>query len=140
MKTIKRLSILGLFYVMLFALGFSLLENLESKKVYPFEHVQVGFYSSVKMGFIIFLIIYLPITIVTDLLSTDKKYKIFWGILKTPFFSILGVVIGQLIFYMTYPEWVELSGYILNKETALIIFGLVGFIYSLITIIYKKKF
>ncbi len=120
---------LGFLYILFFTIGFTILENVESKKVTPFEHVHIGFYYGVYIGLLIFLIIILPMTIVTDFLLKQ-------GIMiKIILFSSVGVVIGAFMFPFINPEWVEIDGFILNRETSLSIFGVVGFLYSLITII-----
>lgn len=133
MKKVKRYIILGLIYITLFTLGFYVLESLESKKVYPFEHVQVGMYSSIKIGFIFFLLVYLPMTIITDFLPKRRLDKVLLSVTKVLLFSVVGVIIGNFIFSIVYPEWVvlDLVGVVLNRETSLFIFGLIGFIYSL---------
>jgi hypothetical protein len=138
LKRLMRYSILGLLYITLFTVGFAILENVESKKIANYEDVLVGFHS-IYYGFFIFLIIYFPMTIITDFLSKKPLNMIFFWFAKTILFSLVGIIIGSFIFSITYPEWVEIDGNFLNRETSLIIFGSIGFIYSIITTIYRKK-
>lgn len=134
-----RYTILGLIYITLFAVGFTILEELESKKVFPFEHVQIGFYYSVYIGFLIFIVVYLPLTFITDFLPKKGFDKHSSQMFRIFLFSSVGVVIGAFMFPFINPEWAEIDGFILNRETSLIIFGAVGFLYSVITIFFRKN-
>ncbi|WP_078552205.1 hypothetical protein [Bacillus alkalicellulosilyticus] len=135
MKKWIRYTILGLLYIILFAIGFTILENVESKKVIPFEHVQIGFFYSTYLGFLVFLFIYLPLTVITDLLARKRVLKYLSLFLQVILCSSVGVVVGSFMFSFISPEWVEIDGIILNRETSLNIFGVVGFLYSLMTMV-----
>lgn len=93
----------------MFTLGFAILENVESTKIANYEDVLIGFYS-IYVGFFIFLIIYFPMTIITDFLPKKRLSMILFWCAKAILFSFIGVIIGSFIFSIIYPEWEKLMG------------------------------
>ncbi len=135
MNTVKRYAILFTIFIILYVIGSKCLEILESVKIVPFEDIKVDFKENIVQAIFSFLLTFLPLSVLFDFLPSQRLFII----LKVISLSCLGLFIGSYIYFITYPEWVEISGADVRKETAMIIFGIVGLIYSLVSSFIIKK-
>lgn len=131
----KRHLLLGILFLMLFMIGIQFLEMIESRKVMPFEHVELGITYSLFIGFTFYICAFLPLNVIIEFFPATMT----WNVVRITANILVGIFMGSYIFFMTYPEWVEIDGYPVQEETSIIIFVCVAFIYTSALIIYKKK-
>lgn len=127
--------LLALLGISLFVGGLKLLDLIESTKVSPYTHVQFHFLNSLGIAAIVYFVIFLPLSF----LYRKLPHHFFFDVLNMALFVYICIQLGGYIFYITYPEWVELSGTNVRKETALIIFGFIGLIYATALSVLKNK-
>lgn len=132
----KHYGAMWIVFVLLVSISAFGLEILEGEKIKTTEY-----YGLQNLGFtylaVIFLFISLPasalyfVTVLPlSVLLRKRSRLMFW--IRTVIFSILGAAGGKWVFHKQYSNFIEGYGYDLNDLTAVIVFAICGFVYSII--------
>ncbi|WP_088103554.1 hypothetical protein [Halalkalibacter urbisdiaboli] len=121
----KRYVWLCILFTILFGLALWLLEIIEGSKITTSEHLDFGLFLvglGALFGFFLFFLTFFPLT-----LFIQKFLNIL--AVKLVMFTTLAAWGGTLIFDAMYVDWF-IEGYNLNVGMAMILYGIVGFIYA----------
>ncbi|WP_088102064.1 hypothetical protein [Halalkalibacter urbisdiaboli] len=133
MNSLKHYAFLFVVFLCLFAGGMLGLERMESTKVVPFEHISMEIQSILVQGGLFYFLIFFPLTIILE--QIPRRF----AFINMALFPIVGYFLGKYIFFITYPEWVEVDGFPVKEETSMMLFSLVSLFYALVVLTKHKK-